>query len=76
MVNSITVEGFTAKQRILADLVWNMDSANQVAKFIRNLPENDAQDARIVVAMITAAALDQVKETDLAEQILVDIMRK
>jgi hypothetical protein len=76
MVNSITVEGFTAKQRILADLVWNMDSANQVEKFIRNLPENDAQDARIVVAMITAAALDQVKETDLAEQILVDIMRK
>jgi hypothetical protein len=76
MVNSITVEGFTAKQRILADLVWNMDSANQVDKFIRNLPENDAQDARIVVAMITAAALDQVKETDLAKQILVDIMRK
>jgi hypothetical protein len=76
MVNSITVEGFTAKQRILADLVWNMDSANQVEKFVRNLPENDAQDARIVVAMITAAALDQVKETDLAEQILVDIMRK
>jgi hypothetical protein len=76
MVNSITVEGFTAKQRILADLVWNMDSANQVEKFIRNLPENDAQDARIVVAMITAAALDQVKETDLAKQILVDIMRK
>jgi hypothetical protein len=76
MVNSITVEGFTAKQRILADLVWNMDSADQVANFIRTLPRADAQDAQIVVAMITAAALDQVTSTELAEQILVDIMRK
>jgi hypothetical protein len=76
MVNSITVEGFTAKQRILADLVWNMDSADQVEEFIRTLPKSDAEDARIVVAMITAAALDQVTSTELAEQVLVDIMSK
>jgi hypothetical protein len=76
MVNSITVEGFTAKQRILADLVWNMDSADQVEEFIRTLPRADAEDARIVVAMITAAALDQVTSTELAQQVLVDIMAK
>jgi hypothetical protein len=72
----ITVVGFTHKQRMIADLVWNMNSNRQVEDFIRTLPADDAQDARIVVAMITAAALDQVKETDLAKQILVDIMRK
>lgn len=71
MVNSITIPGLTPRQRQWADILWLTEDQRQVTKFCAQ-----DRDARIVMDLIVAASLDQVTATELAEQVLVDIMAK
>ena len=67
---TITIQGFTAKQHIIADLIWGMDSEADVLNFIQSLPDEDAREAMVVRDMIIAAALDQITDTALAKNVL------
>jgi hypothetical protein len=71
----IKIQGFNTKQRILADLVWNMGSKEAVDKFISTLPTNDARDARVVVDMILLAFIDDVAEIQQGTVDLLDTFR-
>lgn len=75
-MNDIIVEGFTGRQRILADLMWAMDSEAQVQQFISTLPKNVARDARVVQEMICLAAFDQINDIDQAQQLIQQIVDK
>jgi hypothetical protein len=75
-VNDIIVEGFTGRQRILADLMWAMDSEAQVQQFISTLPKNVARDARVVREMILLAAMDQIEAVDQAQLLIKQIVDK
>lgn len=66
----ITVEGFTAKQRVLADIMWTMDSKDSVDNFIRTLHPKDQREARTVLEMIILAFTDEVESVDEAQALL------
>lgn len=60
---NITIEGLTPSQRVLADVIWHMDSMDSVNGFIRSLrPESLQRDAIVAKEMIIAAAVDQQTE--------------
>lgn len=65
-MSSIQVEGLNGRQRILADIMWAMDTPEQVNGFIDSLQGEHQTDARIVMSMMVWAMLDQVNDTDLA----------
>lgn len=67
---TIQVEGFTKKQRVLADIIWACETEDQVMTFINSLPKKDRVEAYIVMQMIVHATFDQFMETDLAEKAL------
>lgn len=57
----ITVEGFTAVQRELADRLWALDSPDEVQGFIQNLPTKWLRlQGHIVQEMLVAAYIDTV----------------
>ena len=55
-VSMITIEGLTARQRAIMDLLWACDTMDQVSLLIQSLPhEQDRMDAQ---SLITIAALE------------------
>lgn len=72
----ISIKGFSEKQAVIADLVWALDSKEQVDNFISSLAKEDAKEAKVVVEMILAALFDDIENTDLACDILNSIKRK
>ena len=41
----ITITHLTPKQKLLLDVMWQLDSLDKVQAFIKTLPATDAQDA-------------------------------
>jgi|LauGreDrversion4_2_1035121.scaffolds.fasta_scaffold11350_3 hypothetical protein len=66
----ITIEGLNKKQRALADVMWAMDSTEQVRSFISALHPKDRQEAQTVCEMMILAAFDQVQDTPDASQVI------
>lgn len=60
----ITIEGLNKKQRLLADIIWALDTQDQVQAFIRSLPERDRQQAQLVCQMMILAFIDEVDTID------------
>jgi len=66
----ITIEGFTSKQRALADIMWKMETKESVDNFIRALHPKDQREARTVLEMILLAFTDEVESVDEARVLL------
>jgi hypothetical protein len=66
----LIIEGLTKRQRALADVMWGLDSAEDVMSFISSLPLDQQKEARVVMTMMTWAMLDTVDETNLANEAL------
>lgn len=66
----IQIEGLTKRQRVLADVMWQLNTTEDVMKFIESLPGDQQKEARTVMTMMVWAVLDTVQETNLAEQAL------
>jgi hypothetical protein len=60
----IEIQGFTRKQRLLADIIWALDTPVQVQNFIRSLPPKDRQQAEVITEMIILAFVDQCDSID------------
>jgi len=61
---SITLTGLSAKQKVLADIIWACDTKAKVELFIYSLPKKDRIQATVVLEMITLAFLDEVETID------------
>jgi hypothetical protein len=61
-MSDIEIRGFTAVQRELADKLWNMDTDDQVQRFINGLPRSLKREARVVITMLIAHELDSYME--------------
>ena len=73
---NITIEGLTPSQRVLADVIWHMDSMASVNGFIQSLrPESLQRDAIVAREMIIAAAVDQQQEVNESTVELLDKYR-
>jgi hypothetical protein len=71
----IEIQGFSRKQRALADIIWDMDEGDQVRTFIRALHPKDRQDAQLVCEMMILAFIDQSEEIDDSVKAVIDNCR-
>jgi hypothetical protein len=62
----------TERQRMIADLLWVCNTGEEVAVIVKTF----GYEAESIRQLMMATALDEVKETQLAERVLVDIMSK
>jgi hypothetical protein len=58
----ITIQGFTALQRDIADRIWAMDTEQEVEHYIQSMPRRMQTQARVVLDMIIATELDSYME--------------
>jgi hypothetical protein len=69
-MNDITIQGFSPKQMMLADLVYACRTQAQVDALLLALPAREKLEAQVVIEMIILAYIDHVDSTDLAEKAL------
>ena len=63
----IEIEGFTPRQRELADRIWALETPEQVVEFFNGLPRNLLHDAYVVYRMIIETVWDDMDLDDCAE---------
>lgn len=66
----ITLEGLTARQVQIADMLWKCDTLDEVNRLVRNMPESYRKDAVTLKELMIAATLDEVSDTRLAQRVL------
>lgn len=64
------IQGLTERQVKIADMLWMMDSKDQVHKFIQSLPSDIKQDAQLVLQMMILGILDEVTDTAEAAEVI------
>ncbi len=72
----ITIEGLNKRQRMLADIIWALDSKEQVTDFIRTLPDVQKKEAIVVTQMMVLAFIDQIDTVDDDVVELIDNLRR
>ena len=72
---TITLHNLTEQQKMLAEILWNMQSSDAVTALIKLLPEPFKHDAKVVRELLTAAVFDQHTDVGLAHRAL-DQFRK
>jgi len=60
----IQIEGLNKKQRMLADIIWSLDTQDQVKAFIATLPAKDRLQAQLVTQMMILAFIDEVNSIE------------
>lgn len=57
----ISIAGLTPKQKTIMDILWTMDTMEQVEAFIKSLPRDDGIDAHgmIAIAVVDTVELEQ-----------------
>jgi hypothetical protein len=60
----ITIEGLTQKDVEICNLLWNCDSVEAVDRMVAAMPQAYKQRAHVLRELMTAAALDMVKDID------------
>jgi len=66
----ILIDGLTKRQRALADVMWGLDTTDDVMSFIATLPEDQQREARTVMNLMVWAMLDTIQDTNLANEVL------
>lgn len=72
----IEIQGLSKKQRMLADIIWALDSQQQVETFIASLPPKDRKEAQTVTEMMVLAFFDQCDDVAEAQQVIKSIVDK
>ena len=72
----IKIEGLNKKQRLLADIIWALDSQQQVELFIASLPLKERREAQTVTELMILAFLDECESVAEAQQVIKSIVDK
>lgn len=51
-MNDIVITGLNRRQKILADIIWNIEEWDQVEIFINSLPKRDRIDCEGIIEMM------------------------
>ena len=62
MTVEFTIDRLTAKQKVLADIIWSFDEFDQVEKFIATLGAADQKECKTLIEVMTMAAMEQCYE--------------
>lgn len=66
-LNDITIEGLSPTQMEIADVLWKLDTLEQIDQWIAKIPTRRGRiEARVVQNMMVAAVLDQ-QDSDVEE---------
>jgi hypothetical protein len=61
----ITIQGLTARQKSIMDMLWSMDSMDKVNAFIRALPtRQDQMDAATLIQIAVEETVEQEQGLD------------
>lgn len=72
----IEIQNLTSIQRSLCDILWALDDQAEVDAFLKGLPQHLRQQAESMVEMIMLSMVDQMQDTQLADQLLSKILNK
>jgi hypothetical protein len=74
--------GLTARQQVLADIMWQLEEYDDVQAFIATLPDSEACECESIIEMMKLALVEQYAE-GMAEEVpmteakqLIDKVRK
>lgn len=67
---NIQLQGLTAKQVALCDIMWAISTKEGVESFIRTLPKTDQLDCRTLIELMQLAFLDEIEDTTEAQELL------
>ncbi len=67
----LEISGITAKQAVLCDIMWTIETQEGVESFISTLPTQDQRDCRSLIEMMKLAFIDEINSTDLAQEVLI-----
>ena len=69
----IKLENLTRKQKVLCEVIWNLDTSEQVLNFVRSLPQKDKEQAQTLYTLMILETLDQemdIEDLALAKQVI------
>jgi len=66
----ITLTGLNRKQKMLADIIWALETQDAVLNFIASLPPKDRKEAETVTQLMILAFFDEVEDTQEACRVI------
>lgn len=66
----IHIENLTPRQRVFADILWQLNGTEDIERFRSSLPAEFRPDVELVINMILATVLDDITDTALAQDLL------
>ena len=72
----ITITGLTAKQKVLMDVMWAMDTMPAVEAFIKTLPKRDQQDCESLVAIAVHESLEEDNRLEDYEELALNLIAR
>lgn len=65
------IQGLNDRQRKIADMLWSMNTREQVETFIKGLPQEMQLDGRLVLDMMILAVIDEaVTDVSAAQELI------
>ena len=55
----ITIDGLTARQKSICELLWSCTTLDSVRTLVAALPKRDRQDAQSIVTVMTQDSIEQ-----------------
>ena len=73
------LQGLNSRQKVLADIMWQLEEYDDVEAFIASLPERDACECHSIIEMMRMAVVEQcyegIQNLDAAKSVI-DKVRK
>jgi hypothetical protein len=67
---NIEIQGLSAKQMALADIMWDLQEREAVESFIATLPSAQRRDCRTIIELMQLAFADEITDTSEAQELL------
>lgn len=73
--SQIEISGLTKRQRALCDIIWGMDSLEEISGFVSSLPPRDQQECKTLVDLMVLATIDEIDTVSDEVKDLIDSIR-
>ena len=71
-MNDIVITGLNRRQKILAEIIWNIEEWDQVEIFMKSLPKRDRIDCEGIIEMMRMSLVEQYAEAMKKEGLIKD----
>ena len=71
----INIDGLSVKQKVICEVIWQLDTRDKVDAFVNTLPKKDRMDAEVLVELMILAYIDEVEDVGMAQKLLKGIFK-